>query len=149
MEAALRSAHYMVTGKNPDADAFKSVRGMDGWKESQIDINGTVVKVAVASGLANTRRLIEAIKAGEVSYDFVEIMACPGGCAGGGGQPIRDGIEMAGERCSRLYAMDEMSTLRFSHENPAVKTLYDEYLEKPMSHAAHELLHTDLHQWKL
>lgn len=91
MEAALRSAYYLVTGENPDPDAFKEVRGMDGWKESQIEINGTVVKTAVTSGLKNTDKLIQAIRNGEVEYDFVEVMACPGGCSGGGGQPIHLG----------------------------------------------------------
>ena len=88
MEAALRSAYYLVTKENPDPDAFKQVRGMDGWKEATFDLAGTQVNVAVASGLSNTRRLVEAIREGSVSYDFVEIMACPGGCINGGGQPI-------------------------------------------------------------
>lgn len=87
MDAALRSAYYLVTGKNPDPDAFRDIRGMDGWKEAKFEIPGAgVVSVAVASGLLNTRKLMTALERGEVRYDFVEIMACPGGCAGGGGQ---------------------------------------------------------------
>lgn len=149
MEAALRSAYYLVTGENPDPDAFKNVRGMDGWKEATFDLAGTQLKVAVASGLGNARKLVEAVRKGEVAYDFVEIMACPGGCVGGGGQPFRDGEELAGERAKKLYGLDKHSDIRFSHENPAVKLTYSEYLGKPLSHRAHELLHTDLKSWNL
>ena len=149
MEAALRSAYYLVTGTNPPADAFKDVRGLDGWKEATFDVNGIPVRVAVASGLGNTRKLMEAIRAGEVEYDFVEIMACPGGCAGGGGQPIHEAQELAGERGQVLYGLDDVNELRFSHENPDVITLYKEYLEKPPSHTAHKLLHTDHEAWHM
>ncbi|MBO4991229.1 MAG: iron hydrogenase small subunit [Firmicutes bacterium] len=149
MEAALRSAYFLITGKNPDPDSFRRVRGMDGWKEAVFGIQGVEVRVAVASGLGNTRKLIEAIKKGEVEYDFVEIMACPGGCSGGGGQPIHDGVEMAEERGQILYGLDRSSNLRFSHENPAVQQTYKEFLEKPLSHRAHELLHTDVSSWTL
>lgn len=149
MEAALRSAYYLVTGENPDPDAFKNVRGMVGWKEATFDLAGTQLKVAVASGLGNARKLVEAVRKGEVAYDFVEIMACPGGCVGGGGQPFRDGEELAGERAKKLYGLDKHSDIRFSHENPAVKLTYSEYLDKPLSHRAHELLHTDLKSWNL
>ena len=149
MEAALRSAYYLVTGENPDADAFSLVRGLDGWKEAVYDIKGTKVKVAVVSGLANTRKLMEALKAGEVSYDFIEVMACPGGCAGGGGQPIHEGEELAGERGAMLYSLDKENALRFSHENPEIQALYRDFLEKPLSHTAHHLLHTDHHAWEM
>lgn len=149
MEAALRSAYYLLMGKNPDADAFSAVRGLDGWKEAVFHIGELELKVAVASGLGNARKLVEALRRGEVSYDFVEIMACPGGCAGGGGQPICDGMELAGERGERLYALDRSYALRFSHENPAVQELYKTYLEAPLSHKAHELLHTDQEKWEL
>ncbi len=149
MEAALRSAYYLATGKNPDADAFKDVRGLDGWKEMTYDVAGTPVRVAVASGLGNARKLIEAVLAGEAHYDFIEVMACPGGCAGGGGQPIHDGVECAGERGQTLYELDKQMPLRFSHENPEVLKLYEEYLGKPLSHRAHELLHTDHDAWKM
>ena len=149
MEAALRSAYFLVTGKNPDPDAFKNVRGMDGWKEATFDLAGTELKVAVVSGLGNARKLVEAVRKGEVSYDFVEVMACPGGCVGGGGQPFKDGEEKAGERAKKLYGLDKINDIRFSHENPAVKLTYSEYLDNPLSHRAHELLHTDIKSWNL
>ncbi len=149
MEAALRSAYFLLTGKNPDPDAFKKVRGMEGWKEAEFDVSGATVRVAVASGLGNTRKLIEAIRAGEVSYDFVEIMACPGGCAGGGGQPIHEGEEMAEDRGKILYGLDKVNEIRFSHENPAVLKSYEEFLEKPLGHKSHKLLHTDLTKWDI
>ena len=149
MEAALRSAYFLATGKNPDPDAFKAVRGYHkGWNEAEFDIEGTKVRTAVASGLANTRALIEAIRNGEVDYDFVEIMACPGGCAGGGGQPIHT-YEMFDERGERLRKLDYANPIRFSHENPQVNTLYSEYLEAPLGEKSHHLLHTDHFGWKM
>ena len=147
MEAALRTAYNMLTGTNPDADAFKVVRGESGIREAEVNVNGNTVRAAVVSGLANTRELLERIKSGKASYDFVEVMACPGGCAGGGGQPITDGVELAAERGEKLYMLDSANTLRFSHENPEVKALYDNHLEKPLSHKAHELLHTEQKNW--
>lgn len=149
MEAALRSAYFLVTGENPDADAFREVRGCEGWRESTFEINGAVIRVAVASGLGNARKLIEAIRAGEVQYDFVEIMACPGGCGGGGGQPFVDGEELAYKRGEVLYALDKAAALRLSHENPSVTQIYADYLEKPGSHLAHKLLHTDHEAWQM
>lgn len=149
MEAALRSAYFLVTGENPDPDAFKDVRGRKGWKESTFDLAGTELKVAVASGLGNTRRLMEAIRTGESKYHFVEIMACPGGCAGGGGQPIFEGEERAEERAEVLYGLDRINDLRFSHENPSVLKCYKDYFGSPLSHKSHELLHTDHGQWEL
>lgn len=149
MEAALRSAYFLVTGENPEADSFKSVRGMDGWKEATFEIKGLKVRVAIASGLGNARKLMEAIDSGEVQYDFVEIMACPGGCVGGGGQPTKDGYEFAEARGEILYGLDKFSDLRFSHENKAVQLTYEEYLGEPNSHRAHELLHTNLKYWEL
>ncbi|MBR6529126.1 MAG: [Firmicutes bacterium] len=149
MEAALRSAYYLVTGENPEADSFKSVRGMDGWKEATFEIKGMKVRIAIASGLGNARKLMEAIDKGEVKYDFVEIMACPGGCVGGGGQPTKDGYEFAEARGEILYGLDKFSDLRFSHENKAVQLTYEEFLGEPNSHRAHELLHTDLKYWEL
>lgn len=150
MDAALRSAYYLITKKNPNADAFSAVRGMDGWKEAVFSLPEVGdIRVAVACGLGNTRRLMEAIDRGEVEYDFVEIMACPGGCAGGGGQPIHDGCEMAEVRGDMLWTIDKASDLRFSHENPDVQALYAEYLEKPLIHKSHELLHTDHNEWTL
>lgn len=149
MEAALRSAYFLITGENPEADSFRSVRGMDGWKEATFEIKGMKVRVAVASGLGNTRKLMEAIKAGKVSYDFVEIMACPGGCVGGGGQPVKDGFEFAESRGEILYGLDKFSELRFSHENSAVQLTYKEFLGEPNSQRAHQLLHTDPESWEL
>lgn len=149
MEAALRSAYYLVTGQNPDPDAFREVRGMGGWKEASFDLGGAPLQVAVVSGLGNTRQLVEAVLRGDVRYDFVEVMACPGGCSGGGGQPIRDGKESAGERVKNLYGLDRNSAIRFSHENPAVLRMYRDYMEKPLSHRSHELLHTDHHLWEM
>ena len=149
MEAALRTAYFVLNKENPQPDAFKVVRGTEGIKETAIEIAGIPVRAAVVSGLGNTRALLEKIKAGEAEYDFVEVMACPGGCAGGGGQPITEGREMAGDRGSKLYKLDAQNPLRFSHENPSVIALYDEYLEKPLSHKSHELLHTDHFGWDM
>lgn len=149
MEAALRSAYYFVTGKNPGADDFSIVRGEDGIREVTVDIAGTPVHAAVVSGLGNARNLMERVSRGEVSYDFVEVMACPGGCAGGGGQPIHDGLELACQRGQKLYALDKGSQLRFSHENPAIVQAYDKFLDRPLSHKSHELLHTRQAEWDL
>ena len=152
MEAALRSAHYLVTGRNPEPDAFKIVRSPafgTGVIEAEVKLGDATVRAAVVSGLGNTRKLIEAIEHGEVHYDFVEVMACPGGCVGGGGQPIHDGEELAHERGKNLYFLDEHSKIRFSHENPDVLKLYEDYMEKPCSHKAHMLLHTDHNAWEM
>ena len=149
MEAALRSAYFLATGKNPNPDAFKEIRGMNGFKEATFEIMGTPLKVAVVSGLGNTRRLIKLIRLGKVKYDFVEVMACPGGCAGGGGQPIADNLELAEVRAENLYGLDKILTLRFSHENPSIIKLYSDYMEKPLSHKAHKLLHTDHNAWDM
>ena len=152
MEAALRSAHYLVTGKNPEPDAFKIVRSPSfetGVIEAEVQLGSATVKAAVVSGLGNTRKLLEAIEHGEVHYDFVEVMACPGGCVGGGGQPIHDGEELAHERGENLYFLDANAPLRFSHENPDVQKLYSDYMEKPLSHKAHMLLHTDHNAWEM
>ena len=143
MEAALRTCYAVLMGKNPDMDTFQIVRGQKGWKEAEFTLGNKTLKLAVASGLSNAAFLMEAIQLGKASYDFVEVMACPGGCAGGGGQPIHDNMEMAGERSERLYLYDEKNPLRFSHENKDVKMLYDEFLKEPNSHLAHELLHTN------
>ena len=150
MDAALRSAYYLVTGENPDPDAFTAVRGMQGWKEASFDVPGAgTVRTAVVSGLGNTRKLMEAIASGHVQYDFVEVMACPGGCAGGGGQPIHDGEECAEARGNVLWRLDHKMLLRFSHENPDVQALYKEYLGKPLSERSHHLLHTDIEAWQM
>lgn len=143
MEAALRTAFKLVTGKNPGVDVFHEVRGMKPWKEAEFNIGGAVVHTAVVHGLGNVRKLISAIKRGEVHYDFVEVMACPGGCVGGGGQPIHDGQEYAERRAPVLYQIDRKKSIRFSHENPEVIRLYENYLEKPCSEKAHHLLHVE------
>ena len=144
MEAALRSAYYFVNKKNPDADAFKNVRGLDGYKEATFDFgNGVNVKVAVVHSLSNARKLIEKIKRKEVTYDFVEVMACPGGCINGGGQIINvDGSDLAA-RSSVLYGLDKNNNIRFSHDNPEVIACYKNYLGKPLSELSHKLLHRD------
>ena len=144
MDAALRSAYHMVTGKNPDADAFREIRGSKPWKEAVFTIpSAGEVRVAAVSGLSNVRALMEAIDHGRADYDFVEVMACPGGCAGGGGQPIHEGQEMAVVRGDRLWKLDADAELRFSHENPEVQALYKEYLKKPLGERSLQLLHTE------
>lgn len=147
MEAALRSAYYLATGENPDPEAFQEVRGMEGWKESSFSIAGNKLKIAVVHGLANADKLLKALKNGQAHYDFVEVMACPGGCVGGGGQPIHDQKEMAALRAPVLYKQDREGSLRFSHENPSIKAIYKDYLGEPLSEIAEELLHTDQKGW--
>ena len=105
--------------------------------------------MAVVSGLKNARLLLRDIKAGRAEYDFVEVMACPGGCAGGGGQPIHDGCELAGERGDRLWELDGGAALRFSHENPEVAAMYEEYFGAPLGEKSHHLLHTDHQAWSM
>ena len=149
MEAALRTAYAVLEGHNPDPDAFQAVRGTDGRKEISATIGGVPVRACVASGLANARAVVEDIRAGRAQYDFVEIMACPGGCAGGGGQPFQEGMELAGERGETLYEIDRNNPVRFSHENASVQKAYDDFFDKPLSHRSHELLHTDQTKWSL
>lgn len=150
MEAALRSAHFLVTGKDPDPDAFRDVRGYEGkWREAKFDIAGKTLDVAVAHGLGNVRSLCEAIRNGTVHYHFVEMMACPTGCVGGGGQPIHEGQEMGEERGAILYGLDKGAKIRFSHHNPSVVQCYAEYLGKPLGERSHHLLHTDQTKWEL
>ena len=150
MDAALRSAYYLATGRNPDPDTFTAVRGDRPWKEAAFVIPGAgEIRVAVVSGLGNTRKLMEALEKRQAAYDFVEVMACPGGCAGGGGQPIHEGRELAGERGQRLWELDAASDIRFSHENPDVLALYRDYLEKPLGERSHHLLHTDHLAWQV
>ncbi len=148
MEAALRTAYEVVTGNElTDMATFKAVRGVEGVKEASYDLNGVTVNVAVASGLANAKKVLEMVKSGEKSYDFIEIMACPGGCVNGGGQPIvpavvRNNVDVRAARAAGLYKDDEGLPVRKSHLNADVKAIYDEYFEKPGSHKAHEILHT-------
>ena len=146
MEAALRSAYYLLTGSNPEEDAFREVRSRREqklWKEAEFQIKDVTIHTAVVNGLGNTAKLIEALERGEVHYDFVEVMACPGGCVGGGGQPIKDGMELADERGETLRELDRCAKRRFSHENPDILKLYEEFFERPLSHKAHLLLHTE------
>ena len=148
MEAALRSAYFLLKGSNPPAEAFTRVRSQGfnqnhGVQEADFQIDDITVRTAVVSGLGNTRALLERIRRGKAQYDFVEVMACPGGCVGGGGQPIHDGEERAFDRGKNLYDLDENASLRFSHENPDVRTMYESYFGNPNSHKAHMLLHTE------
>ncbi|KXB62268.1 [FeFe] hydrogenase, group A [Olsenella sp. DNF00959] len=149
MEAALRTAHYLVSGRPPKDDMFGDVRGLEGWKEASFDLAGTTLRVAVAHGLANADALCKALVSGEAQYDFVEVMACPGGCVGGGGQPIHEGQELAGVRGQALYGFDRRSEWRNSYESPAVRRCYEEFFGEPNSELAEELLHTDLRAWKM
>lgn len=149
MEAALRSAYYFITGSNAPLETFYEVRGVKPWKEATYNINGTRVSTAIVSGLGNARILVEAMIRKEVAYDFVEVMACPGGCSGGGGQPIWDGQEMAQTRSTSLYRLDQQAQLRYSHENPNIQTLYHEFLGSPCSHKSEQFLHTDHSAWKM
>ena len=154
MEAALRTAYFTLKGENPPADAFKAVRSGGfqenaGVQEAEFAIGDIKLRTVAVSGLGNTRRLLQQIERGEVHYDFVEVMACPGGCSGGGGQPIHDGQDFAPQRGQQLYQLDAESPIRFSHENPDVQALYREYLGQPLSEKAHHLLHTDQRTWTL
>ena len=154
MEAALRSAYFFLKGENAAADAFQAVRAEGfnanhGVQEAEFQIDDITVRTAVVSGLGNTRRLLQQIEHGEVHYDFVEVMACPGGCVGGGGQIIHDGEELAYERGQSLYFLDKNAPLRFSHENPDVQKLYADFMGQPLSHRAHQLLHTDHQAWAM
>lgn len=142
MEAAVRTVYEIVTGKEPESLDFTVCRGHEGIKEATLDLAGTPVKIAITNGLANARVIMDKIRKGEADYHFVEIMCCPGGCVGGGGQPFRTTAAIKEHRMDGLYKVDKSLPLRQSHKNPQIKALYDEFLEKPNSHLAHELLHT-------
>ena len=153
MEAALRTVYHVLTGKEHGAIAFTSVRGFEGIKESQIEINGQILRFAVAHGMKNAKVLMEQIKKGESPYQFIEIMGCPGGCINGGGQPYVRPVFLPNEdhdildtymqkRANALYSEDQRNVLRLSHKNTQVQKLYEEFLGEPNSHKAHELLHT-------
>lgn len=146
MEAALRSAYFLITGKELDNLDIKAVRGLEGRKEAKINIAGTEVGVAVVSGLKNASDLLNEIRAGRDDLHFIEIMACPGGCINGGGQPIGVTAEAVKNRMKGLYAIDKNDNYRVSHKNPDIKRLYDEYLGEPLGHKSHHLLHTHYHQ---
>ncbi|MBQ3519203.1 MAG: iron hydrogenase small subunit [Clostridia bacterium] len=147
MEAALRTAYEVLTKEELTALDFHDVRGVAGIKEATYTIAGNEIRVAVVSGTANAGKLLEMIKNGEKTYDFIEIMACPGGCVNGGGQPIQPASvhnfrDIRAERAAGLYADDKALPVRKSHENPDVKAIYDEFFGEPNSHKAHEILHT-------
>ena len=147
MEAALRTVAEILEGKSLDNFEYTAVRGVEGIKEATVEAGGMKIKAAVAHGTGNARKLLERIKKGEADYHFVEIMACPGGCVNGGGQPIqpsqvRSWIDLRSERAKAIYEEDKSLPIRKSHENPRVKKLYEEYFEHPGSHKAHHLLHT-------
>ena len=153
MEAALRTAIYTVTGKEPAKAELTEVRGFEGVREAEYDLNGVKVNIAVAHGMKNAKVLLDEIRAGKSKYQFIEIMGCPGGCVAGGGQPYvrpcflpNEGTDILdtfkGKRAAALYKEDESKTYRFSHRNPQIIELYKEYLGEPNSHKAHELLHT-------
>lgn len=147
MEAALRSVSEIVTGKPLDKISFEQVRGESGIKRAEIEIGDKKVKVAVAHGLANAQTIMEEIKSGKADYQFVEIMACPGGCITGGGQPIKnakiqENVDVHKKRAEAMYSIDEKSVIRKSHENPVLKQIYKEFLGEPNGELAHKLLHT-------
>lgn len=148
MEAALRTVYEIVTGKTLENLDFEAVRGVEGIKEATVELGDKTIKVAAVNTLSKAREVMEKIKSGECDYTFIEIMACPGGCVNGGGQPIvssellNRGVDPRALRAAAIYKMDKDSPIRKSHENPVIKKLYDEYFEKPGSHIAHETLHT-------
>jgi len=144
MEAALRTVYEVVTGRELPAEnlEFHDVRGLAGVKETSVTLNGNTVNVAVAHGLANARKVLDRMRAGQAPWQFVEIMCCPGGCVGGGGQPIGTVMNTRAERARALYDVDRDMELRSSHKNPGVAALYEEFLDRPLSKRSHELLHT-------
>ena len=151
MEAALRSAAFFLTGEKPDFETCDTTAATPDkpWVDKTLDIAGMKLHIAIASGLGNTAKLLDALDAGEAIYDFVEIMACPGGCVGGGGQPIAFNCELARERADVLNSLDGADVLRYSHENPDIKTLYERLYDHPLSQKAEELLHTDQAEWDI
>lgn len=146
MEAALRTVYEVYTGKELLTLDFNEVRGFSGIKETIIDLGNTKIKVAIAHGLKNAEKIMAAIRVGTCDYTFIEIMACPGGCIGGGGQPIQSTRDIKLLRMDALYDIDQSQVLRKSHENPDVKTLYKDFLGEPLSPIAHDLLHTHYHK---
>ncbi|MDZ7370368.1 MAG: NADH-dependent [FeFe] hydrogenase, group A6 [candidate division KSB1 bacterium] len=142
MEAALRTAYFTVTGKEMADIEFRQVRGLDGVKEADVAINGTTLRVAAVNALRNIKPILDAIRAGNSPYHFIEVMACPGGCINGGGQPLPSDVEKTEKRMAAIYRIDRELAKRSSHQNESVQKLYEEYLEHPNSHRAHELLHT-------
>jgi NADP-reducing hydrogenase subunit HndD len=143
IEAAARTAYEVFTGKTLPRVEFEALRGMDGIRSATVDFNGTPINIGIAHGLGNARKLLDDVKAGNSQFHAIEIMACPGGCIGGGGQPQHHGdSEILKKRALAIYSEDESKVIRKSHENPSVIALYRDFLGKPNSHKAHELLHT-------
>lgn len=143
MEAAVRTAYEVITGKPLEKIDLNVLRGFEGIKEAELDLDGTKIKVAVAHTLKNARVLLEQIEEGKSPYAFIEVMTCPGGCLGGGGQPIPTTWAIRQKRADSLYKEDRLKPIRKSHENPAIKAIYEEFLKEPMGHVSHELLHTE------
>jgi len=141
-ESALRTAHFYITGRDLEKVEFEQVRGFEGLKEAEVEIDGNKIKIAVVNRLSNARKVINAIKKGEKDYHFVEVMACPGGCAGGGGQIYGFEHDRIIERMKSIYQLDVTRKVRLSYNSPAIKEIYDNYLIKPGSQKAHHLLHT-------
>ena len=142
MEAALRTVYEVVTGKELDNINFTECRGLTGVKEATVQVGDLPVKIAITNGLGNARKVLDKIRKGEADYHFIEIMCCPGGCIGGGGSPIPTNTEIRLKRIDATYTEDERMVLRKSHDNPAVKDLYAEFLKEPLGHKSHKLLHT-------
>jgi iron only hydrogenase large subunit-like protein len=142
MESALRTAYHLLTGTDLSRVDFEDVRGMEGVKEAVVPIGGRTIRIAVANRLANARQIAERVKQGDAPWDFVEIMACPGGCAGGGGQLFGYDPERVQKRIAAIYALDKRRSVRMSYKNPAISAVYKEFFGEPGSHTAHELLHT-------
>lgn len=142
MEAALRTAYYKLTGKNLENLDFEEIRGLKGVKEASINIDGKKINIAVVNGIGNVKEIINDVKDGNSKYHFIEVMACPGGCINGGGQPIHQKQDKVLKRMRALYQIDENSRHRLSHDNESVKALYKEYFIEPNSHKAHTILHT-------
>ena len=143
IEAACRTAYELYTGKTLDNVEFNTLRGMDGIRSATIDFDGLPINIGIAHGLANARKLLNDIRAGKSKFHAIEIMACPGGCIGGGGQPFHHGdSDVLTSRARSIYAEDAGKPLRKSHLNPHIQKLYDEFLGEPCGHKSHELLHT-------
>ena len=143
MEAAVRTAYEVLTGRPLEKIDLNIVRGFEGIKEAELDIDGTKIKVAVAHTLKNARALFDQIEEGKSPYAFIEVMTCPGGCLGGGGQAIPTTWEIRQKRADSIYKEDTLHAIRKSHENPAIATIYEEFLKEPLGHHSHELLHTE------
>ena len=147
MEAAVRTAYKLVTGDELANVQIEAVRGMDGVRTGAVDFKGTEIKVAVAHGMAHVQSIMEEVrvareKGQEIPYHFIEVMACRGGCVAGGGQPYNTDDKVRAKRIAALYTDDEISEVRCSHQNPEIIEIYEKFLQKPLSHKSHELLHT-------